>query len=100
VLEEELPPLVLVTLPKEAPVLPESDGFPLPEELLAREATGIFWSTQPATGAAAASTASASRHLSTTSILTIPSAPPSNVQSIIPEAVLPALRRARRAGIA
>jgi hypothetical protein len=92
---------LLLTLPlDEAPVLPESDGFPLPEELLAREATGMFWSTQAATSAATVKVASASRNLSTASNLPIPSASPSNVQSIIPPAVLPTPRHARRAGIA
>jgi hypothetical protein len=99
VLEEEIP-VLLVTPLDEAPVVPESDGFPLPEELLPREATGMFWSTQPATDAATARVANTSPILSTASILTIPSAPPSNVQSIIPSPTWKALLHARRAGIA
>jgi hypothetical protein len=82
VLELETP--LLLTPLEEAPVLPESDGFPLPEELLAREATGMFWSMQPATSAATTRGAYTSLQPCTASILHIPSAPPPNVQSIIP----------------
>ena len=74
--------VVPVPVPEEAPVLPESDGFPLPEELLAREATGMSWTEHPAVDVAAPRAASTGQNLTTASILPIPSAPTPNVQTI------------------